>query len=120
MPVPLLTIRSAQMSVFRKEKQRRFRDALRDRIAREYPHIEPGDDRVENALRRGAKYGLRTEEDLDWFVDLDLQRGAEWERQPDMDWVLEILDNPEVAPAGRRFRLEKQLKRWDSYGNARR
>lgn len=119
MPVPLLTIRSAQMSVFRKEKQRRFRDALRERVEREYPHVEAGDGRVENALRRAEKYGLRADEDLDWFVDLDLERGAEWERQPEMDWVLEILDNPEVAPSGRRFRLEKQLRKWDGYGDRR-
>eukprot|EP00456_Euglypha_rotunda_P067468 TRINITY_DN58467_c0_g1_i1.p1 TRINITY_DN58467_c0_g1~~TRINITY_DN58467_c0_g1_i1.p1 ORF type:complete len:100 (+),score=10.45 TRINITY_DN58467_c0_g1_i1:280-579(+) len=93
MPVPLLTIRSAQMSVFRKEKHRRFRDELRDRIAREYPQIDPGDVRVEKALRRAAKYGLRAEEDLDWFVDLDLQRGAEWERQPEMDWGHPLVSN---------------------------
>jgi hypothetical protein len=68
--------------------------------------------RIANALDRARRYGLRSDADCEWFVELDLRIGENWEVAPGMDWALEILDNPEVDALSRRYRLEKRMKKW--------
>jgi hypothetical protein len=113
----MLVIRPTQMALLGKEVERHFIDGLADQFARLYPNVEDVRDRVIAAIDRARGYEMRSRDDIEWFVDLDLRRGFEWEKQPEMNWALEILDNPGVDPAGRRFRLEKWLRKWDGNGD---
>lgn len=113
MPDPILTIRHAQLSHLGDHMERKFIDGLVEHFARLYPDVEAIRERVTAAVDRARGYAITPRDDIKWFVTLDMDRGPEWEKQPDMDWALDILDNPAVDPAGRRFRLEKWIRRWD-------
>lgn len=109
-----LLIRPAQMVILRKDADKRFFEGLQDNFARLYPDTQDMPARISGAILRAKTYELTSDQDLEWFIELDLQRGREWERAPEMSGALEILDNPGVDSVGRRFRLEKWLRRWDA------
>ena len=113
MSAPVLVIRPSQMSHFRDHLERKFIADLEEHYARLYPDVAAIRDRVTAAVDRARGYAFATRDDIEWFVALDLERGPEWEKQPEMDWAMDILDNPAADPAGRRFRLEKWIRRWD-------
>ena len=110
----MLIIRSSQLhavaSGFRKERL----DELLQQFAERHAGIAGVEDRVLNAVARASRYGLRDLDDVEWFATLDLVRGENWEADPAMQWAREILQSSEVDPAGRRFRLNKLLRRWDT------
>lgn len=115
MTTPMLTVRSSQLSVLGHDVDQRFIDSLVARFLHLLPDPVALRERILSARQRCARYGVLANQDLEWFVELELTRGPEWELQPAMNWTLEFLDNPKVDLAGRRFRLEKLLKRWDAY-----
>ena len=111
----MLTIRTPQLSVLGQDVDRRFVDLLVERFLPLLPDSVALRERILSARQRCAGYGVLANQDLEWFVELELTRGPEWELQPAMQWSLAFLDNPKVDLAGRRFRLEKMLKKWDAY-----
>lgn len=101
------------MSLLGREVEKVFIDGLIAQFSRSHPDAGNLPDRIPATVARARAYGFSSDDDLEWFVALDFDRGFEWEKQPEMNWFLDILDNPAVDPAGRRFRVEKWLRRWD-------
>lgn len=116
MPSPTLVIRPTQMALLADQVDQTFLDGLVEQFARLYPDIAGIRDRITAIMSRAHRYGIRGQDDIGWFVGLDFARGHEWEQLPGMEWALDILDNPRVDMAGRRFRLEKWMRKWDSNG----
>lgn len=110
----MLTIRLPQLATLGQDVERRFTDDLVARFLDLLPDQISLRQRINDARRRGARYGVRSNDDIEWFVELDLRRGHEWELHPDMSWALDLLSNPAVDLLGRRFRLEKLLRKWDA------
>jgi hypothetical protein len=104
------------MALLRLDAERRWLEDLCLRMELAHPWVHDLRERVKRAIDRGRRYELIRDSDIEWFVDLDLRRGPEWEREAEMDWALEVLDNPGVDAAGKRFRLEKRIRRWDGDG----
>jgi hypothetical protein len=111
----MLLIRSQQMKVFESEMERRFIDRMVETFSRSHKQIESLRERIRKAATRSREYGIQADPDIQWFVALDLDRGASWETVPGMEWALDILDSPGVEVSGLRFRLEKRLQKWDEY-----
>ena len=117
--MPLLIIRQEQLRALAADVDRRRLDRFVTDFEASHPHIENCRERVLSAVKRARLYGIREKHDLQWFIALDLNRGPAWETQPGLEWALSIIDSPETDVAGRRFRLEKQLTRWDDYARTR-
>ena len=111
----MLIIRAAQMAVLAADARLRFVEELIRSLSRSFPAESNLSDRVLSTVKRARLYGFTASDDVEWFVNLDFARGHEWETMPDMDRSFEILDNADVDPAGRRFRLEKWLRKCDGH-----
>jgi hypothetical protein len=108
----MLTIRDEQMSALALDFDERFIE----RVTREFAAWHDGSQtvraRILQARQRAARYGIFRNEDVAWFIGLDLKLGAEWELRPGMTFALGILENTASDLAGRRFRLDKALVKW--------
>ena len=109
--MPLLKIRAEQMAALSGEVERNDLDEVIVRFSALHPEIDDMRARIDAILKRARKYGFtRNDAFIDWFIELDLARGFEWELIPEMDCALDILNHPEVDPSGKRSRLEKLLR----------
>lgn len=107
----MLTIRHAQLAVLGQDVAQRFVDGLAQRFSARYPAAQNLRPRIVACQQRASGYAITDNDDLHWFVNLDLLLGHQWELAPAMRWALDILDSPAVDIAGRRYRLEKGLQK---------
>ena len=85
MPVPPLTIRAEQMAALSGEVEPNYLDELTVRFLALHPEIENMQARIDAILNRAQKYGFsRNDAFIDWFIELDLTRGFEWELIPEV------------------------------------
>ncbi len=107
----MLTVRHAQLAALGRDVGQRFVDDLTQRFSALYPAAQNLGPRIVACQARALGYAITENDDVHWFVQLDLRLGPEWELAPAMRWALDILDSPAVDIAGRRYRLEKGLQR---------
>ena len=56
---------------------------------------------VRDAEKRGANYGITSEQDIATLAELDLSLGAPFERQKHCEWAMALLADKTLSPGGR-------------------
>lgn len=98
----VLTIRNAQLDVFREARARQFRDQLVSYIAAEYPRhfdrlgAEGTRAFVERSIESAARLGITIEGSVGALAELWLVYGEALERAPDREWAQNILAHKEL------------------------
>lgn len=95
-----LTIRNAQLSMFRQLRIAGFVDNLLSYLAGEYPRhadrlgTEGLRELVERSIEAAAMLGIHLEGAIGAFIELRLLYGEDLERAPDREWARNILAHP--------------------------
>ncbi|HEY8086268.1 MAG TPA: hypothetical protein VIF09_00435, partial [Polyangiaceae bacterium] len=97
----MLTIRDAQMEAFRRAARARFARRLTDHFLSAYPRESrqaegrPGVAAfVDVGMTRAAEHGFKTEALVSRYVSLMFMLGVDFDRDPQIPWVRELLDDP--------------------------
>ena len=112
----MLTIRAAQMEVFRALREEKFNADQCDQWLLDDPSLDPNQVLawVEDGLARARSYGFQTDPQLELFVDAMIVFGPEFDLSRELGWAIEILE-ADVSPALRweafRSRVEGELVR---------
>jgi hypothetical protein len=112
----VLTIRNEQMLVFRRNLEHEFIERLADRLEIVFPDRAAAlgraavEKQAGSAYSRARSYGLNSKSDVIRFVDVDFVVGADFENAPDMKWALLMLQDDDLSPANKIFRLTRRLQ----------
>ena len=108
----MLVIRRSQLEVLGIQSRVRFEQKLVDHFLRVYPREcrqAGGAEQVRNLVRNGIDHGLRrgftAESQIGLFVALRFIVGAGFDRDPQIPWAAEILDNPSIRNLDLRIHL---------------
>lgn len=103
----MLIIRREQVEAFRRAAAQRFEHDLVADLRRNYPgpSVRVGDEGliklIRDAEKRGAIYGITSEQDIATLAELDLSFGAPFERQKHCEWAVPLLADKSLSPGGR-------------------
>lgn len=103
----MLTIRPGQMAVFGETRIHDFSDALLGRIADKYPaeyaYLSEAGMRefVASLIVRARRFGLEREGHIAIFVELSVEYGEMFQRSPQAQRVLRLLDHPTLPGAAK-------------------
>lgn len=120
----MLVIREQQLQVFRSHLEEEFVLRLAGHLAVVFPigaaaHGRQGvEDRARAAFRRAREFGLRRKAHVTCFADLDFALGADFEKAPGMEWALAVLEDPDLNPENKLYRLFRrcELRGIEIYG----
>jgi hypothetical protein len=95
----VLTIREAQFAALAEYPRARFERALASHLGRYFPHeCERGDVPrfVRLGIERSEYHGCETQLDVAYYVNLMVMLGCDFDRDPQIPWAGDDLDNPSV------------------------
>jgi hypothetical protein len=99
----MLVIRDEQMAMFRQIALRRFEDRLFERLRETRPQLlaAHGEAALRGLIRQGREraqgYGISKRHDIERYIDLMLELGADFDRDGAHPWARELLEYPNVA-----------------------
>jgi len=115
----VIDLRADQVDAF----ERRARDHFRDRVVRQVTRIFPGRvgelgeartrEVVEGGIARARERGFRREREIMLYVDLYFGVSLDFEERPDLYWMADFLDAPNLDPADRLDRLYAHIRARD-------
>ena len=119
----MLTIRNAQLAALAEWPRRRFEIALATHLGRYFPHeCERGDVLrfVRLGIDRSEYHGCETQLDIAWYLNLMVMLGCDFDRDPQIPWAGDGLDDPSVPSlSGRLSRVyEAALRYLEETGGA--
>ena len=94
----MLTIRNAQMAAFaeslRNQFERRMETHLRSRFPERAAAYSSANltGLVRGGIKQAAHYGIELEPDIRRYLELSLEYGPEFDRDPKLPWAAEILN----------------------------
>lgn len=111
----MLTIRKAQMDTLDAHSRQDFRRRMFRHVMADFPKRagELGAERlqrlVDSSIERGVGYGISSEEDLQMFVDLNVELGSDFEERADLQWTKDVLERESLTGHGK-MELIQQLR----------
>ena len=91
----VITIREAQLKVFRASMRADFTRRLAAHIRKVYPNLTLDDaalrTAIEEAMNRASAYGIEAADDVRRFVELCARLGWRFDLSPEMSWAGVIL-----------------------------
>jgi hypothetical protein len=103
----MLTIRKEQMAVFEAHFDRQFRAGLLRHVRTDLPTESKAmsdgdvDGMITQAIERGRPYGVTSERDVALFLDLMLLKGRDFDRDPKLRWMGNILKDKDLEGAAK-------------------
>lgn len=107
----MLTMRSAQMTVFSQAALKSFEDRMLDHVKEFFPEkCEKLGEKTRETIRHGMvkarKYAISSEYDVCIFVDVMFEFGDDFDVDPNLPWASEVLNDPAIwSPTYRINRL---------------
>jgi len=98
----MLVIRKEQSAILEAYMEKRFRKSMKEHVLRELPDETKNLSKedlmqiIEEGIRRGKTYGLRSELELSLYIDLLFAHSRQFENAPNMQWAKRILLNKEL------------------------
>lgn len=116
----MVTLRKKQMAVLASYMRKRFEDRVVRHIADSHPAqfnklVSPssGDEPVRILVRQGiekaAGYQIRSERDVERFIDLLVVLGRDFETRADAAWAKDILRDQNLSGCARLELIQQQL-----------
>src|SRR5262245_25863398 len=104
----MLRIRQEQLAALERAPRRELEAALAWHARTYFARARELDDAalrrlVAEALERATAVGMRSERSMYRFVNLVMEYGAEFDSDPELGWMKEYLDDPDVPDADERL-----------------
>jgi len=113
----MLTIRKSQNAALAEAMGRRFENKVFVHLNKFWPEQcrSQGGVAVRETIRSGQgranEYGMKTENDVARYVDLMYSLGHDFDSDPALPWVPEILNDNEISPTVRMDRLYEEAEK---------
>jgi hypothetical protein len=118
----MVTIRSAQLAVFRQARVRAFVDRMTGHLATEFPTLfdRQGKERtrafVERSVASAAELGIKREGAVGALIELWFVYGERFERAPAREWARHMLTHPRLPDY---IKIEAIQERFDQASGGR-
>jgi hypothetical protein len=115
----MLTIRSEQLQVFERLLREPFEAQVAEHLREHFPNkcaaLKPGglERFVAYAFDRAIAHGMKTLQEVSKYADLAMKFGKDFDQDPDLPWVREILEDPDFSDSDVRinFLCREALRR---------
>jgi hypothetical protein len=96
----MLAIRTEQIAALQREREHEFQRRLARHLRAIYPN-EVGDDAelkafIRRGVERSVSYGIVIEADVSRFVEYTIYFNDDFDRDPDLPWIREVLTNDDL------------------------
>lgn len=108
----MLKIRREQLDRLRGAMLQQFEDRMEIQLRRQFPKHpmlafrETIRDFIRHGMDKAARYGITDEADVERFLTWMIPYGPDFERHPDLSWLLRLLSNKELTAMEKMNELE--------------